>query len=605
MPKTPPYAKPTSRPLTVYAFDPSMGRNLSNYMQIRVPYEELRPGPVGGKIAVVDYDASNKRWYAPVNLDDPNILLRGGVEPGESNPQFHQQMVYAVASETISRFETALGRDIYFRPKPGTRKDAPFRAHLRIFPHAFQQANAFYDPDLKALVFGYFPASETDAGENLPGQTVFTCLSHDIVAHETTHAVIDRIRTYFTESTSPDTPAFHEAFADIVALFQHFSMREAVIDTLNRTGGQLYKPELRPDAKPDGAPVIGAEISRHNPLVELAKQFGEAMGTRKALREALGTTPDPALLEKEFEPHSRGAILVAAVFDAFFSVYLKRTADLMRIGRAGGAVSAAGDLHPDLADRLCREAVKIAGNFLNICIRAIDYAPPVDIQFGEFLRAIITADSDLVPDDPHGYRAELIGAFRRRGIVPEDVASYGEEALRWRGPADDGKSLPPCEGLRFGVFHETDEEAAKLNADKAKKNAKILVAYAKTHAADLGLSKKGGLKIQASSFHPIHRIAPNGRLVVEFAVEFMQQRDERLDPANPKSPAFTFRGGSTVIFDHHGNVRYVVRKSIDNKSRLQRQREFQSRLGEVAALSPYQKDATLYKLDFAAIHRGF
>jgi len=29
---------------------------------------------------------------------------------------------------------------------------------------------------------------------NLPGQTVFSCLSHDIVAHETTHAVIDMNR---------------------------------------------------------------------------------------------------------------------------------------------------------------------------------------------------------------------------------------------------------------------------------------------------------------------------------------------------------------------------------------------------------------------------
>ena len=40
-------------------------------------------------------------------------------------------------------------------------------------------------------------------GNNLPGQRVFTCLSHDIIAHEVTHAVIDGIRTYFTEPTNP------------------------------------------------------------------------------------------------------------------------------------------------------------------------------------------------------------------------------------------------------------------------------------------------------------------------------------------------------------------------------------------------------------------
>src|SRR5260370_42240913 len=111
------------------------------------------------------------------------------------------------------------------------------------------------------------------------------------------------------------------------------------------------------------------------------------MGTRKALREALGTEPDPKLMQTAIEPHNRGAILVAAVFEAFFNVYIERTRDLMRIGRAGGAINGAGDLHPELARRLTNEAIKVARHFLNICIRAIDYCPPVDLQLGEFLRA--------------------------------------------------------------------------------------------------------------------------------------------------------------------------------------------------------------------------
>ena len=39
----------------------------------------------------------------------------------------------------------------------------------------------------KALLFGYFPVGFRDAS-NTPGTLVFTCLSHDIIAHETTHA---------------------------------------------------------------------------------------------------------------------------------------------------------------------------------------------------------------------------------------------------------------------------------------------------------------------------------------------------------------------------------------------------------------------------------
>src|SRR5882672_10551503 len=95
---------PSGRPLRVYAFDPTRGRSLGNFMTLATPYEELRPGPIGEYLAVVDYDASNDVYYAPVNLDDPSILIGGGLMPSEANPQFHQQMVYAVASETIRRF---------------------------------------------------------------------------------------------------------------------------------------------------------------------------------------------------------------------------------------------------------------------------------------------------------------------------------------------------------------------------------------------------------------------------------------------------------------------------------------------------------------------
>jgi hypothetical protein len=63
-------------------------------------------------------------------------------------------MVYAVACETVRRFEFALGRPIRWRVRPGSRRASPYHGRLRIFPHAFQQANAFYDPRLCAVLFG-------------------------------------------------------------------------------------------------------------------------------------------------------------------------------------------------------------------------------------------------------------------------------------------------------------------------------------------------------------------------------------------------------------------------------------------------------------------
>jgi len=52
---------------------------------------------------------------------------------------------------------------------------------------------------------------------------------------------------------------------------------------------------------------------------------------------------------------------------------------------------------------------------------------PIDIVFGEYLRALITADTDLVPYDRLGYRIAFIEAFRNRGIYPR----RRETSLTW------------------------------------------------------------------------------------------------------------------------------------------------------------------------------
>jgi hypothetical protein len=146
------------------------------------------------------------------------IAMQHGLEPSESDPQFHQQMVYAVAMRTLEQFDRALGRVVYFNG----------RRRLRLVPHAFRAGNAFYHPEMRAVLFGYFRASKEAPAENLPEQTIFTCLSHDIVAHEVTHAIVDRLRPSFNVATNPHVRAFHEGFADIVAVFQRLSFRDLV-----------------------------------------------------------------------------------------------------------------------------------------------------------------------------------------------------------------------------------------------------------------------------------------------------------------------------------------------------------------------------------------
>ena len=446
----PPTIVPPSRRLKVFSLDPSADVQLENSLisrsVLQVPWESpLIPGPIGEYVEVIDVDPSSRCVYDPVDLDDPGLLAQDGLSPSTGNPQFHQQMVYAVAMKTITNFEQVLGRRLLWAERRADEKnrylqdpEKRYVQRLRIYPHALREQNAYYSPSKRSLLFGYFNAPTTDSRDELPGGLVFTCLSHDIVAHETTHAILDGMHRRMLDPTNPDMVAFHEAFADIVAIFQHFTLPGLLLDQIQKTRGDIRTNSL---------------------LAQLASQFARATGQGDALRNALGTTdesgnfkrPDPSDLSRTFEPHERGAILVAAVFDAFVRMYESRVADLRRIATGGTGVLPKGDIHPDLARRFAEEAVRLSQRVLNMCIRAIDYLPPVDVTFGDYLRALVTADADFFPDDPKRYRLAFIEAFRDRGIYPLDVRALAEDALRWKPltSGDETKDLlPPSTVLR-------------------------------------------------------------------------------------------------------------------------------------------------------------
>ena len=389
-------APPASRRLRIFATDPGASLELNtafiNEATVEVPWEATRssdnlvtPGPVGEYLEVVDVDPASARVYDPVDLNNSYLLAQDGLSPSEGNPQFHQQMVYAVAMRTIRNFEIALGRRALWAEREvpvaandeKAEADGPARTtrafvrRLRLYPHALREANAYYSPDKRALLFGYFPAE--NAIES--GQIVFTALSHDVVAHETTHALLDGIHRYYQQATNVDVPAFHEAFADIVAIFQHFTFPELLQYEIQRSRGDLK--------------------GQGDLMANLAKQFGQAVGQigqRGALRSAIGTKPSRDEYANAQEPHERGRVLLAAVFDAFLAIYNRRTEDLLRLASGGSGILQPGALHPDLVGRLAEAATKSAQHVLKLSIRALDYMPPVDPRFGDFLRALITAD---------------------------------------------------------------------------------------------------------------------------------------------------------------------------------------------------------------------
>jgi hypothetical protein len=54
----------------------------------------------------------------------------------------------------------------------------------------------------------------------LPGQFIFSCLSHNIIVHEASHALIDRERRGYRDATNWDVPAFHDHIGGIIPLLK-------------------------------------------------------------------------------------------------------------------------------------------------------------------------------------------------------------------------------------------------------------------------------------------------------------------------------------------------------------------------------------------------
>ena len=287
--------------------------------------------------------------------------------------------------------------------------------------------------------------------------------------------------------------------------------------------------------------------------------------------------PDPADYQKVQAPHTRGAILVAAVFDAFLAIYKNRTADLLRIYTGGTGVLPSGAIHPDLVRRLAQEATKSAGHVLNMCIRALDYLPPVDVTFGDYLRAIITADYDLVRDDDLHYRIAFVEAFRKRGIYPLDLETLSVDTLRWEGLDLDAvppQAQPIIDSLkqfaadcfymsgREELFHATRKHRGVLHDALAK-----VFAAAPEFAEMLGIDANAGFEVH--ELRRSLRAGPDGNTDPQIILALTQTRI--IDVDGPRQ----FLGGSTIILDlAKPQIKYRVMKRVGSPNREARTAAF-------------------------------
>jgi len=543
VPSAPP---PRERLVTVIARDPALrvdGRIVR--AQIAIPAETLAPGPVGYRVEVIDYDASNDTLYLPRPLppgDDDPFAAYSDRQLLE-DPLFHRHNAYALAMRTLARFEHALGRRIGWG-FPGHR--------LKVAPHAFADANAFYSEEDYALLFGYFPGRQG---------TVYTCLSHDVVVHETTHALVDGLRTRYTEPSSPDQAAFHEAFADVVALLSVFALPSVV---------ELMLPGRGPKVD---VGALTAESLRASMLFGLAHELGDEIGAVRGqpLRRSLELRPRPDYLDLDEyrEPHRRGEVLVAAMLTAFIETWVARLKALV-------------EQRPDVdRARAVEEGRDIADTLLTSAIRAIDYAPPVDLEFGDYLSAFVTADREIRPGDArYGLRERVRAACAAYGIRPASPLAGGY----WQPPARDFD------------YRRTHFEPMQRDADE-------VFHFVVENAAALGCDPEAFTRV--TSVRPCLRIGPDGFALRETVCEYVQTLeilagelgdvDVRRPAGMPADQRLRLYGGGILIFDEYGRVKFHVH----NRFRSPRQSRRLKYLWEHGFFTP----AAAARLHFSSLHR--
>jgi hypothetical protein len=444
-----------------------------------------------------------------------------------------------------------------------------------------------------AVLFGYFQADEHDPGPNLPGQMVFTCLSHDIVAHETMHAIVHRLRPGFNEVTNDDVLAFHEAFADLAAIFRHFTIEQVLVDA-------IYEHK--------------ADVTNAEAISSLARQFGFATAQKAPLRSALDSKPDSTALGRTMEPHARGVILVQAVFDAYRTTYLARVQDLLRLASGGSGILQEGRPHPDLVGRLAREASLTAQRFFDRCVQAFAYLPPIDVTFGDFLRALVTVDTVASPDDD-GFRTAIIEAFRRRGIYASEAGSLAAAAVAWPSNESAGfPSFPPLPREVSELFVGTAQALGSyVTASPSWQKqqgliASKLTAWARANALLLGLEQHD-LKdrpIAVEGFHSTMRIDLAGQPWVDTVVQIVQRRRDLALSEIHVLDGVVPRAGATVVADAGGNVRYVMSKPLDHGQRLQQLLEVVDRYDRQDQRAAYRANAQgRLSIDFARLHGSY
>jgi hypothetical protein len=601
--------------MTVLAQDPSVIDDGGPVRAaISVPAGRLQRGPRGHRLHVVDVNVGTNAASPPVVLHTEGPWVYRDRWSAKEHPdattlgaqrEFRAQNVYAVAAHTLALFEQHLGRPI------------PWHSgfpQLYLVPRARLEANAFYSREHNAVLFGWLPG--------LGGRpALHTALSYDVIAHEVSHAVLDGLRPRFTEPGLPDQLAFHEALADLVAMLSVIDLEGVAQHLLDPQGtGRVPFPgdakALRIDDEKQRGAALLVERARElkcSPLLRLAEQLGgrraerspgggDVAGRYPALRASVDLPADDRWkADPQFaEPHRRAEVLVAAFLQTLVTIWAGRLEPL-RTGRRGLD-----------ADRVAEEGVKSSRHLLAMLLRALDYLPPVELEFADVLDAILTADQRLAPDDDHGYRTALEQGFAAFGITAPPHPIVDEDGV---AAPTDGSTAEPAEAAvapdpdvdpRLGVRYE------HLNLAALRSSPEEVYQFIWNNAAVLRIDVRLATRVERVLSST--RVGPDGLVVTEVVADYVQTLHTTAAnlPAGIAAPTgmapdtvVELWGGGVLVFDQFGRFRLHQRQPILDVDRQTRRLQYlfdhdiRGRDGSFGA-----SDGVGERRRFALLHQG-
>jgi hypothetical protein len=251
-------------------------------------------------------------------------------------------------------------------------------------------------------------------------------------------------------------------------------------------------------------------------------------------------------------------VLVAAFLHTLVSMWTGRLEPL--------AVDADGALD---ARRVAEEGVKSARHLLGMLLRALDYLPPVDLEFADVVDAVLTADRRVAPEDDHEYRKALEKTFARFGIRPPEHRILDEDGIAAPARA----AAPDTLGIRY----------EHLNLAALRTSPEEVYSFLWNNAAVLEVDVRFPTRVERVLSST--RVGPDGLVITEILADYTQTLRTTVAELPPGITApgmapedvVELRGGGVLVFDQFGRFRLHQRQRLLDVDRQNRRLEHLAR----------------------------